>query len=147
MPSTNRTQYIALRIPLAAAIAPKRLVQRGQLFADRRDLRLGVGFLGALLVDHRRRRRLHETLVRELAVDTHEEAFIIVQLLAQFGDLGFTVDLVAQRHEILRSLDQKGRSCRILLRHRHDGRQIGHLHQHGCILGRIIRVGDHFERP
>ena len=55
---------------------------RRQLFADRGDLRLGVGLLGTLLLDHRRGSRLHETLVRELALDALQETLVISQLFA-----------------------------------------------------------------
>ena len=93
----------------------RRSVQRRQLFADRGDLRLGVGLLGALLVDHRCGSRLHETLVRELALDALQEPLVIGQLFAQLGDLGFAVDPIAQRHEILRGLHDEGRGRGIVL--------------------------------
>ena len=113
---------------------------------DGRDLGLGVGLLGPFVGHHLPGGRLHETLVRELLHHAREEPFLIGQFVRQFASFRFGVDFARHRHEVLRRLDNERCGRRVFLRHRLDGRQVGHFPHHGGVLGRVVLVGDYLER-
>ena len=122
------------------------VVQCGELLLERGDLRLSVGLLGPLVGDDLFGCRLHETLVRELLHHRSEESLVVFEVVLQLGPFGFGVDLALERYEVLRRLDQEGRGGGILLRDGLDGREVGHLADHGGELRGVVLVRDDVER-